>query len=282
LDPSILTTKLYRPAPRPDYINRQHLIDRLDGALTRKLTLISAPAGFGKTTLLSIWAQQKEQPVSWLSLDTDDNDLAVFLQYLIAALQTISPDVGGTSLSLLQSSQAPSMVVTLSALINDLSLIPQDFILILDDYHLIEQAKNHAAIIYLLDHLPPRMHLVIISRSDPPLPLSRLRVRDQLLEIRQADLRMTQKETNQFLNQSMSLDLSQEQVAALESRTEGWIAGLQLAALSLREKEDKDAFLGSFSGSHRFIIDYLADEVFSQLPQDLRSFCRTWSKPTFS
>jgi LuxR family maltose regulon positive regulatory protein len=272
LDPSILTTKLYRPAPRPDYINRQELIDHLDGALTRNLTLVSAPAGFGKTTLLSIWAQQKEQPVSWLSLDTEDNDLVVFLQYLIAALQTISPDVGGTSISLLQSSQPPSIVVTLSALINDLSLIPQDFILILDDYHLIEQAKNHAAIIYLLDHLPPRMHLVIISRSDPPLPLSRLRVRDQLLEIRQADLRMTQKETNQFLNQSMRLDLSQEQVAALESRTEGWIAGLQLAALSLREKEDKDAFLGSFSGSHRFIIDYLADEVFSQLPPDLRSF----------
>ena len=161
---------------------------------------------------------------------------------------------------------------TLAALINDLSLIPQDFILLLDDYHLIEDQNVHAVIIYLLDHLPPRMHLVIISRSDPPLPLSRLRARDQLLEIRQSDLRMTQDESRAFLNHSMSLDLSKEQVEILELRTEGWIAGLQLAALSLREIEDVDAFLGSFGGSHRFVIDYLIDEVLSQQSSDMQSF----------
>lgn len=274
MNTNILTTKLFIPSPRPDHINRRRLLSRLENTLNRKLTLVSAPAGFGKTTLLSIWVSENDLPVAWLSLDTDDDDPAIFLRYLIAVLQSISSDVGHTSLSMLQSPQPPAMEATIAALINDLSQIPQDFILLLDDFHLIEDQELHAAIIYLLDHLPPRMHLVIISRSDPPLPLSRLRARDQLLEIRQSDLRMTRKEANEFLNHSMKLDLSNKQVETLELRTEGWVAGLQLAALSLKGKEDIDTFIGEFGGSHRFIIDYLADEVFSQLPENLRSFLK--------
>lgn len=271
---NLLTTKFYIPPPRQGFIIRRRLLDRLDEMLSHKLTLVSAPAGFGKTTLLSIWAQEREASVAWLSLDPDDNDLNTFLRYLIAALQTISSTVGRTSLSMLQSLQITDKEPILGSLINDLALIQKDLILILDDYHLIDSKEIHQAISYLLGHLSPHFHLVIISRSDPPLSLSRLRARNQLLEIRQLNLRLNQQEVQDFLDQSMSLDLTKEQVEILEARTEGWIAGLQLAALSLRDKQDVDAFLESFGGSHRFIIDYLADEIFSQLPEDLRTFLR--------
>jgi LuxR family maltose regulon positive regulatory protein len=239
--------------------------------------LISAPAGFGKTTLLSIWVRKKAIPLAWLSLDSDDNDPAIFLRYLIAALQTIYPETGQTSLTILQSPQSTDLDTTLAVLINELSLITADFVLLLDDYHLIEDQKIHAFVTYLLDHLPENMHLIISGRSDPPLPLSRLRARNQLLEFRQSDLSMTVKETGKFLDQSMGLKLTAPQVESLESRTEGWVAGLQLAALSLRGVEDVDAFIREFGGSHRFVIDYLADEVFSQLPEDQRIFLQKTS-----
>jgi LuxR family maltose regulon positive regulatory protein len=274
---NLLATKLYTPSPRPNFINRRHLISRLDETLTHKLTLVSAPAGFGKTTLLSIWVSENDLPVAWLSLEADDNDPGIFLRYLIAALQTIAPEVGQASLAMLQSPQSPALEAYLAALINDLSLITADYVLLLDDYHLIEDQKIHAAVSYLLDHLPPTLHVIISSRSDPPLQLSRLRARNQLLELRQSDLSMTAQESNLFLHQSMGLTLTAQQVESLESHTEGWVAGLQLAALSLKGKQDIDTFIRDFGGSHRFIIDYLADEVFSQLSEDQRSFLKKTS-----
>ena len=269
---NLLATKLYIPTPRPDHINRRRLLSRLDEILTNKLTLISAPAGFGKTTLLSNWVSESNHPVAWLSLDNDDNDPAIFLRYLIAGFQSIDPEIGHASLSILQSPQSPGLEASLAALINDLSSISHDCVLLLDDYHLIEDQKIHASVTYLLDHLPPQLHVIISSRSDPPLQLSRLRARNQLLELRQFDLSMTVQESSLFLQQSMGLTLTEQQVESLESRTEGWVAGLQLAALSLKGKEDIDTFIREFGGSHRFIIDYLADEIFSQLTEDQRAF----------
>lgn len=269
---NLLTTKLFTPAPRQNFINRRHILERLDQALTHNLTLIAAPPGYGKTTLLSIWARKRDIPVAWLSLDSEDNDPSLFFQYLIAALQTIYPQVGLVTLSQLKSPQLPSKKVILSTLINDLVQVEENFALILDDYHWIEEQRIHSSLSYLIDHLPEKLHLLIASRSDPPLQLSRLRARSQLLEFRQSDLRMIPVEASEFLKESMGLILSNEQVEALESRTEGWIAGLQLAALSLRGREDIDDFIETFGGSHRYLIDYLADEVFSQQSVDIQSF----------
>lgn len=271
---TILTTKTFIPSPRPSFVLRRRLLEQLDGALTRPLTLISAPAGYGKTTLLSIWVNENDLPCGWLSLDVEDNDHSLFLNYLINTLGSIAPQAGQVSLSMLQSPQLATIESILTALINDLSTIPNDIFIVLDDYHLIDDRDVHTALTYLLDHLPSQVHFIISSRSDPPLPLSRLRARDQLVEIRQSDLRMTSEEASAFLQQSMGLDISVEQVNALEQRTEGWVAGLQFAALSMRSKEDIDAFINEFSGSHRFVIDYLADEVLAQLPEELRAFMR--------
>ena len=270
----LLSTKLFIPEPRQRYIIRRSLLEQLDGGLSRKLTLVAAPPGYGKSTLLSIWIKERDFPTAWLSLDAEDNDGLLFIRYLIAALQKISPEIGQISLALLKSTQTPSPSSILSALLNDLAQIERDFTLVLDDYHSIENQEVHDSLTYLLDHLPPHMHLFIASRSDPPLALSRLRARNQLLEIRQADLRLTPEEAQQFLKQSMSLDLSDDQIAQLESRTEGWIAGLQFAGLSLTKHEDKGAFLDSFGGSHRFVIDYLADEVLSKQPEEIQAFLR--------
>ncbi len=269
---NLLTTKLYIPTPRQNFIQRRRILDLLDKALNHKLTLIAAPPGYGKTTLLSIWISESVLPAAWLALDSDDNDPSLFLQYLIAALQTIDPQIGYLSLAQLKSPQLAAQNDILPALINDLTQIQGDFVLILDDYQWIDQQEIHTSLDYLLDHLPPQMHLIISSRSDPPLHLSRLRTRNQLLEIRQSDLRMTQIEASEFLNHSMRLNLSDQQVETLEVRTEGWIAGLQLAALSLREKKDIDGFLQSFGGSHRYVIDYLADEVLAEQSDEVQSF----------
>lgn len=253
---------------------RESILEGLHEAAGYKLTLIAAPAGYGKTTLLSIWTRESDLPAAWLSLDADDNDPALFLHYLIAALQTLHPQAGRASLSQLKSPQSSSQSAILSSLINDLANIPDDFVLILDDYHWIEQPEIHDALNYLIDHMPPQMHFVVASRSDPPLQLSQLRVRNQLLEIRQSELRMNPEEANEFLNQSMELNLTPEQVEILGSRTEGWIAGLQLAALSLKGKDDIDTFIQNFSGSHRFVIDYLADEVIASQSSEVKSFLR--------
>src|SRR5215203_4622613 len=268
----ILATKLFVPPPRPGVVHRPRLIERLNEGLHRRLTLICAPAGFGKTTLLSEWLSGCQQPAAWLSLDEGDNDPTRFLAYLVAALQTIAADIGEGVLGSLQSPQPPPTESILTALLNEITTVPDDFVLVLDDYHVTDAEPVNNALTFLIDHLPPQMHLVIATREDPPLPLARLRVRGQLTELRAADLRFTLTEAAEFLEGVMSLDLSEEDIAALGERTEGWIAGLQLAALSMRGREDVSGFIRAFAGDNRYIVDYLVEEVLQRQPERIRSF----------
>lgn len=289
----ILATKLYIPPPRPNFVLRPRLVERLNEGLRqsqgfgRKLTLISAPAGFGKTTLVSEWIHCRgggtggvtpPLRVAWLSLDEDDNDTVRFSAYLIAALQTIDASVGKGTLSALQSPQPPLIEAVLTLLINEIAATPDSIVLILEDYHLIEAQPVHDALNFLLEHLPPQMHLVIATREDPNLPLAQLRAQGQLTELRGADLRFTTSEAAEFLNTRVGLNLSAEDVAALETRTEGWIAGLQLAALalqgtiSMQGHKDTTSFIESFTGSHHFVLDYLVEEVLQQQPESVQTF----------
>jgi LuxR family maltose regulon positive regulatory protein len=256
-----LKTKLYIPPVRPELVPRPRLIERLNAGLDRKLTLFSAPAGFGKTTLLSSWISQGEIPAGWVSLDEGNNDPVRFLTYFIAALQTIEAGIGETPMAMLQSPQPPPIESILTALINEIAETPRDFVLVLDDYHVLEAQPIHAVLIFLLDHLPPQMPLVITTREDPPLPLARWRARGQMTEIRAGDLRFTEAEAAAFLNQAMGLELTPDDIAALEARTEGWIAGLHLAALSLQGHADRSDFIRSFAGDDRHVMDYLVGEV---------------------
>ncbi len=275
---SILATKLYIPPPRPKVVLRPRLIERLNEGLQCKLTLISASAGFGKTTLVSEWVASCGRPVAWLSLDEGDSDLTRFLTYLVAALQTIAANIGAGVLAALQAPQPPSTEAILTGLLNEITTIPDNFIFVLDDYHIIDSepvdgsTSVDEALTFLLEHLPPRMHLVIATREDPHLPLARLRARGQLTELRAADLRFTPSEAAEFLNQVMGLNLSAEDIAALETRTEGWIAGLQLAAISMQGHEDSTSFIQSFTGSHHFVLDYLMEEVLQQQPERVQTF----------
>jgi len=268
----VLATKLYIPPPRAKTVLRPRLIERLIEGMHRKLTLISAPAGFGKTTLVSEWVAGCERPVAWLSLDEGDNDPTRFLTYLVAALQTIAANIGEGVLGVLQSPQPPTTDSILTALLNEITTIPDHFMLVLDDYHLIDSKPVDYVLTFLLEHLPPHMHLVIATREDPPLPLAKLRARDQLTELRAADLRFTPTEATEFLNQMMGLNLSEKDIAALEARTEGWIAGLQLAAISMRGQQDVPGFIQAFAGDHRYIVDYLVAEVLQRQPEPVRSF----------
>jgi LuxR family maltose regulon positive regulatory protein len=294
----LLKTKLYIPPVRPELVPRPRLIERLNAGLwpsglgeddllqdrfACKLTLVSAPAGFGKTALIAEWLQhlrggsdQGKVSFAWLSLDEDDNDPVRFFTYLIAAIETVQADVGANAKSLFQSPHSPPLKTALTVLINDLATIPANVVLALDDYHVITQPAIHDALAFLVEHAPPQVRLVIASRADPPLPLARLRTRGQLTELRAADLRFTRDESLTFLNGVMALGLSAENVAALEARTEGWIAGLQLAALSMRGRADMGDFVAAFSGSHRHVIDYLAEEVLAQQPGEIHDFlCQT-------
>ena len=210
--------------------------------------------------------------MAWLSLDESDSDLSRFLTYVIAALQTIQPALGENLLAALQTPQPPPVESLLTSLLNEISALPDDLILVLDDYHLLDSKAVDEALTFLVEHLPPQMHLVIATREDPPLPLARLRVRGQLTELRAADLRFTPAEAAEFLNQMMGLNLSAENIAALDKRTEGWIAGLQLAALSMQGRSDAASFIKSFTGSHHFILDYLVEEVLQRQPEHVRNF----------
>src|SRR5918998_1460942 len=268
----VLATKLYAPLSQPGVVPRPRLTEWLNEGLHRKLTLISAPAGSGKTTLVGEWVAGVERPAAWLSLDEGDNDPTRFLTYLVAALQTVAPDIGESVLGVLGSPQPPPTESLLTALLNETTTVPDDFVLVLDDYHFVDARAIDDALVFLLEHLPPRMHLVIATREDPHLPLARLRARGQLTELRASDLRFTLSEAAEFLNSVMGLGLSAEDIAALESRTEGWIAGLQLAALSMRGREDVAGFIRAFTGSHRFVLDYLVEEVLQRQPERIRSF----------
>jgi len=272
----VLATKLFVPAARPEAVPRSRLVERLRDGLTagRRLTLVSAPAGFGKTTLVSEWLadELRHDPqlrVAWLSLDENDDEPMRFVSYLLAALHRADPALGTYD------AQQP-IDETLAALINELAGGSRRIILVLDDLHLIEDATIRDALAFLIDHLPPQLHLVIASRSDPLLPLARLRTRGELTELRAADLRFTAEEAAAFLNRAMGVSLSAADVTALEKRTEGWIAGLQLAALSLRDHTDVSAFIADFAGSNRFVIDYLIEEVLERAAHDVREFlCQT-------
>lgn len=268
----ILATKLYIPPLRSKVVRRRRLIERLNEGLHGKLTLISAPAGFGKTTLISEWIAQSERPTAWLSLDEGDNDPARFLAYLIAALQTVAANIGEAVLSVLRVPQPPSIEMMLTTLLNEITAHPDSFVLVLDDYHVIDAQSVDTAITFLLRHLPAQMHLVIATREHPQLPLARHRTRGELTELRAADLRFTLSEAAGFLNQVMGLNLIAEDVAALEARTEGWIAGLQLAAISMRGHQDATRFIKSFTGSHHFILDYLVEEVLQQQAESIQHF----------
>ncbi len=256
-------------------VSRPRLTERLNEGTTRKLTLVSAPAGSGKTTLLAEWlaaTPASARSTAWVSLDQSDNDPSLFWAYFITALHKVRSDVGESALSLMHSPQPPPIESVLTTLINEINAIEDDFGLILDDFHVIDAQPVHSAIAFLLDHLPPQMHLVIASRSDPPLPLARLRGRGESTELRAADLRFTPDEAVAFMNEVMGLDLSAADVAALETRTEGWIAGLQLAALSMRGREDVPEFLRTFTGNDRYVVDYLVEEVLGRQPERVRSF----------
>jgi LuxR family maltose regulon positive regulatory protein len=268
----ILATKLYIPLPRPKVVLRPRLLEQLNEGQHRKMTLITAPAGYGKTTLLSEWIPQSEHCVTWVSLDDGDNDPVQFWAYFIAALQMLDAEIGRNALALMRTPVLPPIEAILAILLSEIAAFPNYFALVLDDYHLIDSKPIDNALTFLLEHLPRQMHLVIATREDPNLPLARLRARDQLTELRVADLRFTPSEAADFLNQTMGLNLSAEDIAALENRTEGWIAGLQLAAISMRGQQDATRFIQSFTGTHRFVLDYLVEEVLQQQSERVKNF----------
>ncbi len=281
----LLSSKLSPPRLPNSLVERARLLIELDAVCSHSLTLVSASAGSGKTTLLSAWAtasssRQEERRRTtggepafvWLSLDALDNDTSRFWVSVIAALRTSLPKLGETALALLHSPQPPSLSTILTNLLNEIVQAGRELILILDDYHVIEDEAIHDSLLFLLDHLPGSLHLVLATRTDPELPLSRFRVRGQLLEIRSSDLRFTQQEATSFLVQRMGLPLAEEDVAILSERTEGWIAGLQLAALSLRKQQDLAAWVSDFAGSHRFVLDYVQQDILARLPLPLQDF----------
>lgn len=270
----LLASKLNIPPLRPSLVPRPRLIDRLDEGLraNRGLTLVSAPAGFGKTTLVVDWLQRAGLPAAWLSLDEADNDLPRFLAYLAAALQQVDEEIGAPLQSAVQSPQLPPIEKALAGLLNQFAGRADPFMMVLDDFHLLTEASVIAVVKFLLDHQPPQLHLLITTREDPDLPLARLRARGQLTEIRAGDLRFTPGEAGQFLRGPMGLAITEQDLAALAARTEGWAAGLQLAGLSMQKHGDPKSFIDHFSGSHRHILDYLSEEVLRQQPEDIRAF----------
>ncbi|MEA1978147.1 MAG: helix-turn-helix transcriptional regulator, partial [Chloroflexota bacterium] len=279
---TLLQTKLYTPQLPATIVARTRLVELLDEGMhqSHKLALISAPAGFGKTTLVIEWTQNSDQPVAWLTLDAGDNDPARFWSYFIAALQTICDGIGDAALTALQSHRPPPIETLVADIINEIALISDPplknsvsgFSIVLDDFHVITNHQINETLTYLLDNLPPQMHLVLSCRADPNLPLARLRSRGQLTEIRAVDLRFSPDEAAAFLNDGMGLELSAAEIAALDTRVEGWIAGLQMAALSMRGRKDVSGFIKSFSGSHRFVLDYLVEEVLDQQSSEIQEF----------
>lgn len=292
----LLTTKLFAPRPRPNSVSRPRLVAALDRALAVPLTLVAAPAGAGKTTLLAAWLQERMKDeggrtnpdravdglpsslilhpssFAWLSLDADDNDPGTFVRYLVAACQRLVPHAGAAVPALLSQSSQISPAVLLRPLLNDLAAAPTTGVVVLDDCHVLTSPAVHATLLFFLEHLPPQLHLVITSREDPPLPLARLRARGALVELRARDLRFTSDESAAFLRTTMGLSIASEHIAALETRTEGWAAGLQLAALALHDRDDHADIVADLSSTSRYLVDYLGDEVLDGLPPHLRAF----------
>ena len=274
MEASLLTTKLNIPLARPQLVRRPRLMERLLEGLNNNLILVSAPAGFGKTTLVSEWVHSSRPPVptAWLSLEEGENDPVRFWDYFIAALQTLQPSTGEIALDLLHSPQPSSIESVLTALINDLKGIQKDFVVVLDDYHLILAEPVQSGIIFLLDHLPLKMHLIISTRVDPPLPLAHFRGKGTLLEIRADDLRFSQEEATSLLAVMNTPILSAESINTLNTKAEGWVVGLKMAALAMRREKDILAFIAGFTDSQRYIMDYLVDEVLQRQPDEVRDF----------
>jgi len=279
--PALLKTKLHIPHRRPDMVPRSLLIKQLNERIQRKLTLITAPAGYGKTNLASEWTHSLQSEtaeatsnnrITWLSLEEADSEPIHFLSYVIAALQQVAPEIGVGALSLFEMAQSPPINTVLNELINDIAGLDYHIMLVLDDYHVISHPEIHEALLYLVEHQPHQIHLGITSREDPPLPLPRLRARGEMAEIRMHDLRFSLDETTQFFSHSMKLDLESEAISVVEARTEGWIAGLQLAGFVLKNLPDHHAFMDTFSGSHRYVLDYLTDEVLQSQDEEVRQF----------
>lgn len=268
----LLKTKLYIPSAPVSRVERSHLIARLSDVEKKALTVISAPAGFGKTTLLAEWIAQTSMPVAWLSLDNGDNDPYRFLSYLISALESIHESIGVEARQIMQSPQLVPPHIVLASLMNDLGKVAEPYVLVLDDYQFITEHAVHETMAYLLDHVPSTLHLLISTRADPPLQLGRLRAHDQMLELRTSDLRFTPEEATEFLNAVMRLGLSVEDIETLETRTEGWVVGLKMAALSLKGHENASEFIHAFSGSHRYVLDYLVEEVLKRQPAHIQTF----------
>jgi LuxR family transcriptional regulator, maltose regulon positive regulatory protein len=268
----LLATKLHIPRARPGFVVRPRLVDRLAQAHGGELTLVCAPAGFGKTALLADWARRDRRAVAWLSLDEGDNDPVRFWRHVAAALDTVRPGVAQQVGALLQALQPTSFEAVVTTLVNELAGVAEEVVLVLDDYHLVQAPQVHQSLEFLLEHLPACLRLVLTSRADPPLPLARLRARGQLAELRERDLRFTPQEAAALLRTTVGPELPAAAVAVLAARTEGWVAGLQLAALSLQGRSDITAFVEGFSGSHRYVLDYLAEEVLDRQPQPLRAF----------
>jgi LuxR family maltose regulon positive regulatory protein len=271
---SLLATKLYRPSIPPKRVQRPHLIQRLNEGLEsgRQITLASAPAGFGKTTCISEWVNALDCPVTWLSLDAADDAPGCFLAYLGAALQKVDANLGRKIEGVLRSGQLPPSEIISTTLSNDIQELESRFLLVLDDFQVIQDRFILQVLEGLVANLPQPLHLVLLTREDPPLPLARLRANNQLTEIRAGDLRFANPEADRFLNEVMGLSLSQADIAVLEDKTEGWIVGLQLAGLSIRDRTDPSSFIAALSGSHRFILSYLTEQVLNQQTREIQSF----------
>jgi LuxR family maltose regulon positive regulatory protein len=277
---SLLTTKLYIPPPRAGLVPRTRLMQRLDEGLRagHKLTLVSAPAGFGKTTLIAEWICHLPRDVAWVSLDEEDNDPARFLTYLTAALKQVSPAIGQAEYPTLQLPDAPPIQAVVDSLIHNVAEAPSASVLVLDDYHFITSPAIHQAVGQFLENHLPTLHIVIVTRADPPLPVHQLRARGQMTELRVRDLRFTPDEATAFLREAMGLSITAEMIDALEKRTEGWITGLQLAALTLQQDhEGGEAFVAAFTGDERHVMDYLMEEVLARQPAEVRDFLQQTS-----
>ena len=270
----LLATKLHVPGLQPGFVPRPRLVEALGEGLARQLILVCAPAGFGKTAVLADWARRGRWPVAWLSLDAGDNDPARFWRHAVAALDRARPGIAERVGPLLGQPASASFEPLVTALVNELADQPgeDDLLLVLDDYHLVSSEPVHASVGFLLEHRPPGLHLVLASRSDPPLPLARLRGRGQLAELRATELRFTFEEAAALLREAAGPGLPDAVAAALAARTEGWAAGLQLAGLSLRGQADAAGFVAAFTGSHRYVLDFLADEVLDRQDEELRAF----------
>ncbi len=268
----LLNTKITAPPIRTAHVQRIELINKLNRLTDYRLALIVAPAGYGKTALVAEWIVQTSMRTVWFSVDAGDNDPVRFWDYIIAAIKTVSPAIGEQTLTLLHEPQPLPIETILSSLINELSNLPDVLTLVLDDYHTIESPAIHDGVAFLVEHMPSRMHLIITTRTDPPLPLARMRVRSQLLELRSADLRFSQQQIADFFTDVMGLKLTSDEVMALDTRVEGWIAGLQLAGLALQGKTDKAGFIASFAGDHHYVLDYLGDEILDRQPEAIQQF----------